>query len=489
MSDFSSDALRRSPPVPAMFFVIVLVQLVSTAGLTTIYSMITHLRREYAGGAIDMGWAITVYLFVAAAAGVVCGRLGDVYNRKIVVLFMLSIAAFGAFISIVVPTPLGVLFGCALQGLAGALTPVDVGLAKDNMPARHVPLALGAISAAGSGGAGLIFYSAGWITDHFASHGAFVMKLIFAVAGIIAVAVLVPSRPAPPALADAGKQIRFVRSITFVIPLAALLVGINRVLAWGLFDPRTLGLFAIALFGSTLWFRDQARQVSPLVDTGLLRNRRLALTVAAHFILGIGVVQYGQIYSFFLQEPAWTGAGLGLTAAVAGLTLGVLNGSSAISAIFAGKVVALRGARWTAILGTAIIIAGYIALFIHHSSYIAAAVLGLIIVNGIAFATTGHYALFVEESPEGRAGETSAMGYIAFTVAMALGSQIILALFDTSTVADPAIAGLRHADGAAFGRVLLYTIVAGITMIAMQWLTARRSSNDVVRARLASEIS
>ena len=487
MSESPSVAPIRPAAVPVMFAVIFLVQLVSTAGLTTIYSMITSLRREYAGGEIDMGWAITVYLFISASAGVVCGRLGDVYNRKIVVLWMLMIAAIGAFISIVVPTSLGVLTGCALQGLAGALTPVDVGLAKDNIPERHLPLALGVISAAGSGGAGLIFYSAGWITDHYASHGAFLMKLIFAVAGILAVGFLVPSRPAAPALAEQGRRIRFGRGLVFMVPLGALLVAINRVLAWGLFDPRTLGLFAIAMAGIVWWLRDQGGQMSPLVDIRLLRNRRLALAVTAHFLLGIGVVQYGQIYSFFLQEPAWTGAGLGLTAAVAGLTLGIMNGSTCISAVLAGKIVSMRGSRWTAMMGSTIIIAGWVVLLGRHVAFIEAAILGLIIVNGISTLTTGHYALFVEESPEGRSGETSAMGFIAFTVAMALGSQIVLALFDSSTVPDPVVVGLHHADGAALNRVLIYMILAGAAMLAIQFMLARRSNEKSVRAELASE--
>lgn len=464
---------RAAPAVPLMFAVVVLVQFVSTVGLTTIYAMIASLRTEYAGGSIDISWAISVYLFIGASAGV-CGRLGDVHNRKHVVLGMLAIATVGALVSILIPTPIGVLTGCALQGMAGALTPMAVGLAKDNLPARHVPLALGAISAAGTAGGGLVFYCSGWITDHYASHGAFVMKLVFALLALVAVTLYIPSRPAPSELAAAGKQIRFGRGLLFMPPLAALLVAINRVLAWGLFDPRTIGLFAIALIGLALWARDQGRQKAPLVDVRLLSNRRFALAIIAHFILGIGAAQYGQTYAFLLLEPAWTGFGIGLTAAAAGMTLGLLNGSTAFSAIFAGKLVAMRGARWTAIAGSVLTIAGWAILFVRHAALADAIVAAAFIVTGMAMLFTSHYGLFVEESPEGRSGEVSALGYIALTVAMALGSQIVLVILDSSTVADPVVQGLRHADSAALARVLIYIIACSVAMMTAQILLARR---------------
>ncbi len=163
----------RSPG--AIYLVLILVQAVSASGLTTIYTTLPSLYREYAG-ASGVGWAVTSYLLFSASGSALCGRLGDLLGRRRVMLTALVIAGSGAVLSALAPTLAGLIVGCALQGLAGSLTPLDIGLARETLPARHVPLAVGIIGAAGIVGAGVTYVFAGWVTDHFASHGAFLMK-------------------------------------------------------------------------------------------------------------------------------------------------------------------------------------------------------------------------------------------------------------------------------------------------------------------------
>src|SRR6267142_1053299 len=151
-------------------------------------------------------------------------------GRRLMILIALAISGSGAAISAVVPSLVGLIAGCAMQGLAGSLTPLDIGLARELLPPRKVSFAVGIISAAGIVGAGVTYLFAGWVTDHFASHGAFLMKTALAALAMIAVVKLVPKQGHRPANLE---RIDFVRGILFVPAIAGVLIGVDRIRVWG----------------------------------------------------------------------------------------------------------------------------------------------------------------------------------------------------------------------------------------------------------------
>lgn len=476
MTDDSDSALRDVSGAPAaampkphegvIFVALILTQFVATAGVTVLYMLLTGLHREYAGGSIDMGWAVTAYLFVAASAGAVCGKLGDVYGRRPVTLCVLVAAATGAVVSMLVPSALGVVLGCALQGVAGALTPLSMGLARDHLPMQRIPLAIGAISASGSGGAALIFVATGWVMDHFESHGAFLMKLLLAVIAFVALLVAIPRRPTYSSgdkPAD-DERIGFVRGLLFMPPLAALLIAIDRAAVWGLGDPRLLVLLAFGAFGLFAWGADQRRQSRPLIDLDLFRGRAMILPLVVTFLHGAAVIQYGPIFAQLLQQPTATGAGFALSASVAGLFMAVLNGTAVITSPLAGKVMQKIGPRMTGIIGAVIGIAGWGTIAFDHHSLALVAIFGVIVIAALGFLFTACFGLLVAASPLERVGEATGIGYVVLSLSMAIGSQFIFTTLAQWPAVDPASGDTYPAD-MAWTMVLLGTTFASALII------------------------
>lgn len=474
-----ADARQKPPAEPAVFFLIILIQLVSAAGLTVLYSMLAGLFREYAGSSINMGWAVTAYLFVAASAGALCGRLSDVFGRRVLLLWMLAIAAIGALISILAPSPLWVIGGCAMQGIAGALNPIDIAVAKDRIPAKRLPLAIAAITAAGTAGSGLIYLSAGWITDHFASHGAFIMKLVLAVVTFVMVLIILPRDRPDNAVTQEGKKINYLRGMLFIIPLGAFLVAIDRSHVWGLLDMRTLGLTAASLLGLWLWAGDQRRQTTPLIDISLLGNRTIALVMLAQILLGVGAIQIGQIFSLVLQQPVMSGAGFGLTAAAAGLLFIILNSTSALTSPLASGFIKVFGARWTAVLGALLACLAWGGLFYGDHELKIFGAFGIAIITAISFTMTGNFALVVDASPRGRVGEASGMAYVVFTIAMAIGSQIILTILTSSTVPDATTAGLALPSARAIHLTYMFVAATAAVMTVALFAVPHRKASAI----------
>ena len=432
----------------------------SAAGLTTIYTMLATLYREYPGSS-SVGWAVTAYLLVSAVAGALGGRFGDLLGRRRMILIILVIAAVGSLISALAPSLAGVLVGCALQGVAGCLTPLLIGLVREILPRPQVPFAIGVLTAAGMFGAGLTFLAAGWVIDHFASHGGFIAKTLISCIAYAAVIAWIP-RPAqrPAAL----PHIDLLGGILFAPAIVAILLAVQNLRSWGLADWRFAALCGGGLWLLVYWARHQLRQDTPLIEIRFLLKRQALLANGAMICVGLGCIQIGQLMSLFLQQPQWTQTGFGLSATATGWLLMPLNALSIIAAPLSGKLSVRYGSRRSALAGTALAIAAWTALTFEHGSL--RAVMGAAAASTVAYAilATAIYNLVVETVPQERTSEAAGTTYVLLMVAMAIGSQVLFALMNSERIKDPGRSLLSYpADGSyalAFGYVAAICVVA-----------------------------
>ena len=115
------------------------------------------------------------------------------------------------------------------------------------------------------------------------------------------------------------------RGVLFAPALAMALLALQSVRERGWADARVLGGFAAAGLLLLYWGRHQAGQARPLINVRMLAQRRLALTNLAMVFLALGAIQLGQVLSLLLQQPTWTGIGLGLSPSAMGWLMLPLN--------------------------------------------------------------------------------------------------------------------------------------------------------------------
>ena len=448
MNEIASSQPRIRSPGP-VYLVLILVQAVSASGLTTIYTTLTSLYKQYAGSS-NVGWAVTAYLLFSACGSALCGRLGDLLGRRRMILVALAVSGTGAAISALVPSLMGLIAGCAMQGLAGSLTPLDIGLARELLPPKKVSLAVGIISAAGIVGAGVTYLFAGWVTDHFAPRGAFLMKTALAAVTMIAVIKLVPKSEQP---ATNVERIDFVRGILFAPAIAGILIGVDRVRVWGWLWASTLIIPCVILL--VIWARHQLRQATPLINIRLLLGRQVLLANCAMACMGLGCIQVGQMLSLLLQQPQWTHVGFGLTATAAGWAFLAQASTSAIASPMSGKMASRYGARRASLYGAVTVLGAWSILTYEHSSF--PVVIGAAVVNmiGLSFVFCAIYNLIVEATPAESTSETTGMASVVLAVSMAVASQILFKILASQTVSDP-----RHGLG-AFPSGYAYTLAFG----------------------------
>ena len=114
--------------------VLVITEINSAFEVGMMYGILGTLVREFRDP-VGVGWLITGFLLVGAASAALCSRLGDLYGRRRLVLVMLCFAASGSLVSALTDSLGGLIAGRALQGVAAALLPLCIGLARELFPA------------------------------------------------------------------------------------------------------------------------------------------------------------------------------------------------------------------------------------------------------------------------------------------------------------------------------------------------------------------
>jgi MFS family permease len=410
------------------YLALILLSFVAAAGITTIYCMLPALYVEYGAGS-GPGWTVTSYLLVAAVCSALCGRLGDLSGRRRVALVVLCIACIGAIISACSASLEGLILGCALQGTAASLMPLSMGIARECLEERRVPVAIGIIGAAGTAGAGLAYMVAGIVIDHFAAHGAFWMK---ATVALIAVAALLAFVPRPRLAPQSLRGINLTRGVLFAPAIAAILIGVEKSRQWGLGDWRVVTGVASGILLLVYWSRFEAREKRPLIDVSLLRNRAVVLANVAVAWVALGCEQNGQVFSLFLQQPVASGAGFGVSTTRLGWTMLGLNSIAVLVSPFSGALSARIGAREVGMLGAVVSALAWVLLAVAHDTLFQTLVAAAFIVAGFSLVLPALYVLVVQSVPEERTSEAAGMTYVVMATAMAVGAQILFGILSGS---------------------------------------------------------
>lgn len=464
---YLAPALRGS--TAGVYCALLLTACVASAGITVIYNMLPTLQRTFPGQPA-LAWVVTIYWLCSAIAAAVCGRLGDLRGRRKVMVVVLVLCAAGALVAAWAPTLPWLIAGCALQGVASAITPLSFGIFRENLAPERVPVAVGVLTSAGTVCAGLVFVSSGVVIDRFSWQGGFLLKVGLAAVALVALLIFVPpSTPQP------GPRVNLVKGLLFAPALAALLVAVQEIRAWGFADVRLWALFAGGALLLAVWARYQLREAQPLIGLRILGNRQVALANACIVVIVLGSIQIGQILSMFFQQPLWTGTGLGLSATGSGLMHLVLDAVSIIAAPWSGRIAARHGAKRSALLGFLLIIAAWTCLALWHGDRFVTLAGAALALSGYAVTMTGLYNLIIESTPPERTGEATGLTYVFFTAFFAVGAQIVFALLGTGHAADPTHGAAVFPSNGAFVLGFGYIAATGVVGFLLATQLPRRT--------------
>lgn len=334
-----APATAVSAGVKATLVTVGLGEILVQVGLTPITAVVPGLSAAVGVEASDGAWILTVYILALAGTLLVSGRLGDLIGHRRVfgagaLLYAVAAAAAG-----IVPGYLPLLGMRVLQGVGAAMiSGNNLAIVTRAVPNEHRGKAIALIASASSVAA-VIGSGVGTLAVEYGA-----WQLMFAATVPLALWAALRARSLP-GLAREGETV----PVDWVG--AGLLVASMTLLAVALNHPHTtasetvmpvfhLWLPALALIAAGLFVGVERRVRVPLMDWRQLRNRAFAASVGVNLVLHLTMMA-----SMFLG-PVLVVRGIGLSSAVGGMLMVVVQLSMVGSTFLGGYLLDRTGSRW-----------------------------------------------------------------------------------------------------------------------------------------------
>ena len=427
------------------------------------------LPTELNTSATNVSWLLTATLMVAAVSVPIMGRLGDMFGKKLVLLVALGALIVGSLMT-AVTDHVGVLIaGRAIQGVSAAAIPLGISLLSVIMPRERVGSSIALISAMlGVGGAlGLPF--AGFVAGHYDFHTLFWVNAVVAAAAFIGILVIVPEAPG-----RSGGRVDVVGSVLLGASLITLLLPLTQSAKWGWDDPRVWGLLALSAVLTLVFGWTQTRIKDPLVDLKALSNRPIVLTNLASIAFGFALFASFIGTAAYVEAPESSGYGFGSSLLVGGLVLLPSGLAMLVFAPLAAKLIAVRGAPQTLMLGAAIVALGWLSRIVLTDSFWLVVVGSTIVGIGTGIGYAAIPTLINAHTPASEIGAANGLNALFRSLGSSIASAAGGAILAANTVilgdfAVPSLTAYRE----------LFAICAGaavLTAVMMMFVPHRKTA-------------
>ena len=420
----------------------------------------------------DTSWILTAYLLSASVLTPILGRLGDMVGKRKILIVVLVILLVGTVLAALAPN-LGVLIAArALQGAAGAVMPLSIGIVRDEMPRERVSVVIGLLSAIFGIGAGVGIVAAGPIIQALSWHWLFWLPLVLIVIALAGVIFGLPESPV-----RTPGRLDLLGTAILSISLVSLLLAISEGETWHWDSRKTIGLLALGAVALVAFVLVELRVKEPLIDVRLFKIR--GVWTAHVTALAFGFAMFGTfvLVPTLLQLPTVLGYGFGKTVSEAGLFLLPTVLAMVVFGPLAGILIRKIGPKPPMIAGGIFVTAAFVLPALAHGELWQVVTSGILTGAGIGLALASTSNAIIESVPAVQTGEAISANTVVRTIGSSVGTAVIAAVISSHVTAQ----GAPMDDAFTIG----FWVCAGVGVLAILGALAAPS----MRARRAQALA
>ncbi len=241
-------------------------------------------------------WVVNSYLLTLTVFLLIGGRLSDLYGRRRIMVWGLTIFGLGSLWSGLSFSQAGILAGRVLQGLGGALTvPTTTALLISTFPEGERAKAIGINTGISSIFMILGPAVGGFLTQYISWRSIFFLNIPLVIFGVIMTFLIVPPNKRK------EETFHFTGAGMLVLAVSSLVVGLMQSNEWGWLSLKTLALIGASplLFFLFAWISTHTRH--PLVD---LKIFKIKLFTAANVFIFLSqvIVMVTVLWAVYFQD-------------------------------------------------------------------------------------------------------------------------------------------------------------------------------------------
>ncbi|HEY7526127.1 MAG TPA: MDR family MFS transporter [Candidatus Limnocylindria bacterium] len=291
-------------------------------------------------------WAFTSYLLTATVSGPIYGKLSDIFGRRPLFMFGVSVFLIGSILCGLSQNMTMFIAFRGLQGLgAGALFPIALAIIGDIFAPSERGRYQGFFGAV-FGVSTLIGPAlGGLITDNVGWHWIFYVNVPIGAVVLYVIWRVLPTHHER----DADRHIDYLGAVLLAAALVPMLIGFTNKQFGDWTDPEVGGLIALGLVLAAVFVFVESRSPEPIVPLNLFRIPAFTASVAAFFLAIMG------FFAAVVFLPRWFQFVQGSSATESGYQILPLLLGLIISAISSGQIIAaLR--RYKALIVVALVV-------------------------------------------------------------------------------------------------------------------------------------
>ena len=276
-------------------------------------------------------WAFTSYLLTATVSGPIYGKLSDIFGRRPMFIFGVSVFLFGSILSGLSQNMTMFIVFRGIQGLgAGALFPIALAIFGDIFaPSERgryqgfFGAVFGVSTLVGPAIGGIITDTIGW-------HWIFYVNVPIGAVVLYVIWRALPTRVE----SDADRHIDYLGAFFLAAALVPMLIGFTNKQTGDWTDPLVGGLILLGLALVVMFVFIESRAHEPIVPLGLFRNPSFTASVVAFFLAIMG------FFAAVVFLPRWFQFVQGSSATESGYQILPLLLGLIVSAISSGQIIA-----------------------------------------------------------------------------------------------------------------------------------------------------